>query len=251
MKRDFDENEPELMDLPQPVTPELEKDLANLESLNRHFGSHRLIRAFLDVWFEPGRFYRVLDVCTGAGDIPRLLVDYARQRGLTVEVEAVDANAATLEIAKRASSAYPEITWTKANALTYEPGRTFDLVICSLALHHFSEDDAVRMLRRCRQSAHRWVLVADLERHWSTSFAVWLVTALIYREPMTRYDGRLSAKRAFSYAEMHALAERAGWSGFGHQRFLFCRQAIWLSERDLGDIPAPVLPVPTELPSPA
>lgn len=251
MKRAFNEHEPELMDLPQPVTPELEKDLANLVSLNRYFGSHRLIRAFLDVWFQPGGFYRVLDVCTGAGDIPRLLVDYARAKDISIEVEAVDANPATLEIARKASSGYPEITWTKADALNFESQRTYDLVICSLALHHFSEDDAVKVLRRCRAASHHWVLVADLERHWTTLVGVWLVTALIYRDPMTRYDGRLSARRAFSFGELHALAERAGWSGFGQQRFLFCRQAIWLCERDLGGIVEPVIPVPTELPSPA
>ncbi|RYD61810.1 MAG: methyltransferase domain-containing protein, partial [Verrucomicrobiaceae bacterium] len=184
-------------------------------------------------------------------DIPRLLVAYARNRGISIEVEAVDANGATLEIAKQASTAYPEITWTKGDALSFAAGRTFDLVICSLALHHFSEDDAIRVLRNCRRCAHRWVLVPDLERHWTTTVGVWLVTALIYRDPMTRYDGRLSARRAFSYSELHSLAENAGWQGFGHQRFLFCRQAIWLCERDMGDIPAPVLPVPAELPSPA
>ncbi|MES2570237.1 MAG: hypothetical protein V4710_09315, partial [Verrucomicrobiota bacterium] len=57
----------------------------------------------------------------------------------------------------------------------------------------------------------------------------------------TRYDGRLSAQRAFSFAEMHALAETAGWRNYGHARFLFCRQALWLDEQTLGDIPEPVL----------
>ena len=92
MKRDFDEHTPELMDLAQPATAELEKDLDNLVSLNRHFGSHRLICRFLDLWFVPGGNYRVLDLATGAGDIPRLIVRWARARGVTVQVEAVDAS---------------------------------------------------------------------------------------------------------------------------------------------------------------
>ena len=47
---------------------------------------------------------------------------------------------------------------------------------------------------------------------------------------------------------MHALAEAAGWQDFGPARFLFCRQALWLDQRILGDIPladAAVLPCPT------
>lgn len=251
MKRDFDERQPELMDLPQPVTPELERDLVNLVSLNRLYGSHRLVRLFLSCWLKPGGTYRVLDVCTGAGDIPRLMVDFARRNGITLTVDAIDASTATLEIARKASEGYPEIEFREADALTFAPAVGYDLVCCSLALHHFSNEDAVKLLRRVREMSRHWVLVADLERNWRTTVGIWLLTALFYREPMTRYDGRLSARRAFSFQEMRDMAEEAGWSDFGHERFLFCRQAIWLSERDVGDIPAPVIPISTELPSPA
>jgi 2-polyprenyl-3-methyl-5-hydroxy-6-metoxy-1,4-benzoquinol methylase len=251
MKRDFDEREPELMDLPQPVTAELERDLANLVSLNRFYGGHRLIRTFLGCWLKSGETYRILDVCTGAGDGPRLMVDYARKHSITVRIDAIDAAEATIEIAKKASADYPEITYRCEDALIFDPGYSYDLVCCSLALHHFSNEDAVRLLRRARDLSQHWVLVADLERRWSTSLGIWLLTALIYRDPMTRYDGRLSARRAFSYLEMRDLAEKAGWAEFGHERFMFCRQAIWLSERDMGDIPSPVVPVPAHLPSPA
>jgi hypothetical protein len=50
----------------------------------------------------------------------------------------------------------------------------------------------------------------------------------MFREPMTKYDGRLSAARAFSFAEINQLARRAGWRNFGHKTFPFARQAIWL-----------------------
>jgi hypothetical protein len=54
------------------------------------------------------------------------------------------------------------------------------------------------------------------------------LTAFVFREPMTRYDARLSTKRAFSFSEMRKLAERAGWQNFGHKRFQVARQAVWL-----------------------
>ena len=37
-----------------------------------------------------------------------------------------------------------------------------------------------------------------------------MLTELIFREPMTRFDARLSAQRAFSFAEMRELAIPAG-----------------------------------------
>lgn len=249
MKRAFNPQEPELMDLSQPSSPELERDLANLASLNRWFGSHRLVTHFLELWFEKGESYRVLDLATGAGDIPRLIVDWARQRGIAVEVEAVDANPGTLDIARAASAGYPEITWVQGNVLAHESGRTHDLVCCSLALHHFDELDAIRLLLRARELSHRWVLVSDLERGPATSLGVWLLTEFIYRDPMTRYDGRLSARRAFSFAEMSAMAEAAGWTDFCHSRCLWCRQAIWMNSREVGGILVP-LPVVEPLPCP-
>lgn len=250
MKRAFAPLEPELMDRPQPVTPELEAYMRNLVSFNRYFGSYRLMRKFLAQWLAPGRTYRVLDLCTGVGDIPRLMVDWARANGVTLRIDAVDASDSTLELARRGAEAYPEIQHVRGNALSYETRETYDLVTCSLALHHFSDEDAVVLLRRCRNLSHRFVLVSDLERSVAAAWGVRLLTTFVYRLPMTQADANTSIQRAFSFAEFRALAESAGWGNFGHMRFLFCRQAIWLDERTAGDIPAEaavpeVLPCPT------
>lgn len=251
MQRVFDPNEPEQMDRPQPVSAELEADLLNLGSLNRWFGSHRLLRRFLAQWLSPGHSYRVLDLATGAGDLPRVMVDWARARGITLRIDAVDANRSTVEIARKHSAAYPEIAFQTGNVLSFESGETYDFVTCSLALHHFSEEEATRLLRRCRTLSHRYVLVSDLERSFATLVGVCAVTTLLYREPMTRHDGCLSAQRAFSFAEFRELAERAGWEDFGHARFLVCRQALWLDGRDLGEIPVVADAVGAPLPCPA
>jgi SAM-dependent methyltransferase len=156
------------------------------------------------------------------------MVDFARANNVTLQVVALDASPAILEIARRRSPGYHEINFVEGNALTYGGSGEFDFVHCSLALHHFSDDDAVRMLTRGRLLSARWTLFSDLERSVLTTLGVWLLTGLIYRNPMTRHDGRLSAKRAFSFGEMRALAESAGWVGFSHTRFAFCRQAVWV-----------------------
>jgi 2-polyprenyl-3-methyl-5-hydroxy-6-metoxy-1,4-benzoquinol methylase len=228
MKRQFDSGAPELMDRPQPITDELERDLANLRSLNRWFGSHRLVRRFLLRWLQPHS--RILDLATGSGDIPRLIVDLARARGLTVQVDAIDQQQSTIQIARRLSAAYPEINYHCIDLFEWNPPQPCDIVLFSLALHHFSEEDAVRVLRKCAELAGHFVLVADLCRARWLRTAVHLLTAVFYRERMTKTDARLSAARAFSFAEMHELAVRAGWRDFGHRRFVVGRQAIWMGE---------------------
>ena len=217
-----------MMDRDQPVSAELECDLKRIRQLNRWFGSYRLVLDFVRDWIKPADKLRIVDLATGSGDIPRLIVDYARKISATVEMDALDRQPATLEIARRLSADYPEISYREANVLEWNPIEAYDLTICTLALHHFSDEDAVRLLGRCRQLSKRFVLVSDLRRSFSLVAGVYLLTALIFREPMTRYDARLSARRAFSFSEMRDLAVRAGWQDFGHKKFCVGRQAVWL-----------------------
>jgi 2-polyprenyl-3-methyl-5-hydroxy-6-metoxy-1,4-benzoquinol methylase len=228
MKRRFDPAVLEMMDRPQPDSAELEPDLKRIRQLNRWFGSYRLIRHFVRRWIKPGDNVRIVDLATGSGDIPRLIVDYARKIGAKVEIDALDRQSATLEIARKLSAAYPEIFFHATNILDWSPAEAYDIVLCTLVLHHFSDEDAVRVLWRCRESSRDFVLVSDLRRGLLATAGVYLLTALIFREPMTRYDARLSAERAFSFSEMRNLAVRAGWQNFGHRKFQVARQAIWL-----------------------
>jgi len=228
MKRHFDPAELELMDRPQPVSAELERDLENLRELNRWFGSYALISLFLSRWIKPGARLRVVDLATGSGDIPRLVAEYGRKIGAELRIDVLDRQSATLEIAKKLSARYPEINFFEGNILEWEADEPYDLVLCTLALHHFSDEDAVRVLERCRKLSRKFVLVSDLRRGWVATLGVHLLTATIFREPMTKYDARLSAARAFSFSEMNQLARRAGWTNFGQKTFPFARQAIWL-----------------------
>src|SRR5437763_9818459 len=120
MKRRFDPATLELMDRPQPVSAELERDLRNLRRLNRWFGSYSLIESFLRRWINPGAQLRIIDLATGSGDIPRLIADYARQVDAHVRIDAVDQQSSTLEIARKLSVSYPNISFIRANILEHK-----------------------------------------------------------------------------------------------------------------------------------
>jgi 2-polyprenyl-3-methyl-5-hydroxy-6-metoxy-1,4-benzoquinol methylase len=231
MERQFNPVELELMDRPQPVSLELERDLENIRQLNRWFGSYALISMFLSRWIKPGSRLRIVDLATGSGDIPRLIAACGRKIGAELRIDALDRQSATLEMAQKLSVPYPEISFVEANILEWRPAEPYDVVFCTLALHHFSDDDAVRVLQRCRELSHKFVLVSDLRRSWMATISVHLLTATVFREPMTKHDARLSIARAFSFSEMNQLAQRAGWTNFGHKTFPFARQAIWLEAR--------------------
>ena len=207
---------------------------AQSAAANRFFGSYALLQSFLKRWIQPNDRLRVADLATGSGDIPRLIVDFARSVHAEVKVDAIDGQPATLEIATKLSRGYPEIAFHEGNILQWQGG-PYDIVFCSLVLHHFSEADAARVLQRCRELSRRLVLVSDLRRGWLASAGVYWLTALIFRNTITRYDGRLSAARAFSFGEMsewpagpagidsgtpdsNLRARPSGWRRASHQR---------------------------------
>ncbi|MBS0657957.1 MAG: methyltransferase domain-containing protein [Verrucomicrobia bacterium] len=229
-QREFDPSVREQMDEVGTLTPELARDLDALAGINRHFGGQAVWAHFAARWIRPGARLRLLDLATGGGDGPRFFVQYARKVQAEVRVVAVDFQGPTLAYAAARSADFPEIEWREGDILRFEPeaSESFDLALCSLALHHFSEKDAVQILERVGRLGTRGALVTDLERGYVCTVGAWLLTALLYRDPMTKHDARMSARRAFSAPELRALAQRAGWTQARHRSFAFARQAVWL-----------------------
>ena len=217
----------------QPLSPELSADLRSLQRLNRYFGSYALIEHFLRRWVRPGAQVSLLDFCTATGDIPRLIVDWAQARAVRIRIDAVDFQPSTLALAKIECAAYPEIRLICADVMRFVPEALYDYVICSLALHHFSDDGAVMLLGRMRRFARKGVLIADIERSDFSIIGIHLLTEFFFRRPMIKHDGRLSMRRAFSTAEFNSLAVQAGWKGFCYRRFPVARHAIWLENLHL------------------
>ncbi len=186
MKRSFDPAVLEMMDRPQPVSAELERDLERIRQLNRWFGSYRLILGFIRRWIRPDTHARIVDLATGSGDIPRLIADCARDVGAQVEIDALDRQPATLEIANNLSSDYPEIFYREANILEWNSGEAYDIVLCTLAPSRrlsfdradFSRtDDAPRRPTLCRSRIFvfrnaRSRPVCRLETLWSQEISI-------------------------------------------------------------------------------
>src|SRR5271156_4825308 len=142
--RRFNLNCPELMDRPGISHTLLREELQILETVNRRWGAQELVLECVQRFLDSPRTtsLTILDLGTGAADIPRAIVAWARQRKLPVTITAVDGNSGVLEIAREACRDWPEIRLEQHDlrALPYAAD-SFDLVLCSLALHHFDSAD--------------------------------------------------------------------------------------------------------------
>jgi SAM-dependent methyltransferase len=162
----------------------------------------------------PDRLITVLDVGTGAGDIPRELVRWARSQGRRIRIFALDRDAATLQIAATLVRDYPEISFLRGDALEL-PIRAgaVDLTISAMTLHHLEPDAGVRYLAEMDRAAQVGFVVNDLVRSRVAHCVVWLITRFITRSAISRHDGPLSVKRSYTPAEVSGLCEQAGLKG--------------------------------------
>lgn len=227
MQREFSEDVPEIMDLPSLDQSELREDLENLELLNRHFGGTKMVLDLLGRVAKDIDSFTLVDFCTGYGDHPRNMAKWAREHGKRATIIAVDFQRQTLDLAKAATPAQDNIFFVQAD-VRHSPfkNQSVDMVFCSLALHHFSDNDATEILREGRRMARRNVACIDLMRGRIAYAAVWLLTQFILRSPMTRHDARLSVRRSFTGNELKNLALLADWRSFWHDNLPWFRQVI-------------------------
>jgi 2-polyprenyl-3-methyl-5-hydroxy-6-metoxy-1,4-benzoquinol methylase len=167
---------------------------------------------------------RVLDVASGGGDVPVRLWQRARRAGLNVQVEGCDRSPVAVDYAtRRAERRGAAVRFFTADALADDLPGGYDVVMCSLFLHHLAEDDAVLLLRRMGAAARRLVLVNDLVRSRAGWLLAWVGTRLLSLSPVVHTDGPRSVEGAFTADEVRDLAGRAGLTGSAVARRWPCR----------------------------
>jgi SAM-dependent methyltransferase len=207
--------EAEIMDRPDLELGRHRHALAGLARINWICRSaHILWPALRELLVRSGRPIRVLDVATGAGDVPIELWHKARSAGFQLHIDGCDRSEAALEFARmRAVESRAELGLFQADALSDALPEGYDAVICSTFLHHLEEAAAVNFLGRMAAAAGRLVLVNDLRR----SPAGWLLaragTLLVTRSDVVQFDGPASVRAAFTVEEARRLAEKAGLGG--------------------------------------
>lgn len=221
----------ELMDEPDVETSELARSLADLREVNRWLGGRRVVFHHLLPMLRrtaASAPLRVLDVATGSGDIPLALAEWGREQGVPLEITATDAHPATLDLARAHLAGQPEVRVEIADALALPYGDgAFHFALCSTALHHFEPMQAVRALRELNRVASAGVVVNDLRRSVPALAGAYLLARTVWRRSrLTRHDGPLSVRRAYTPEELAMLAHAAGMTTARVRAHLPCRVAL-------------------------
>jgi 2-polyprenyl-3-methyl-5-hydroxy-6-metoxy-1,4-benzoquinol methylase len=160
------------------------------------------------------RSVRVLDIATGGGDVPVRTWRRARRKGLSLEVAGCDFSPVAVEHARAtATRKQADVTFFPLDLLADPIPAGYDVITCSLFLHHLTEEQAVTILAKMREAAGTLALVNDLARSRLGWWAAYLGTRALTRSPIVHFDGVVSVEGAFTPEEALAVAHKAGWDG--------------------------------------
>ncbi len=226
-RRAFDPEYPELMDRSWNDPTLLEEDLMNLRRINKYFGGIAAMRRSilpLLAKVKDRDDFSILDIGAGAADLPIEMVKMTRREGWQVHITTIDKNPQILAIAKREAAHFPEVSVMPGDALDLGyADKSFDVVICSLVIHHFSDNDAIKVLREMNRISRIGFVVNDLTRGRFAAWLVWLYAHITSGNPLTRNDSPASILRAFTPSELSSMAHEAGIRNFAIETRPFFR----------------------------
>lgn len=147
----------------------------------------------------------LLDVGTGAGDIPECARGAADRAGVRLDTMGLEV-APALAAASRPRSG--DAIAGSALALPFAD-HSVDIVTCSQVLHHFEAAEGARLLAEMNRVARVRVIVSDLRRTWVAAGGFWIASIALGFHPVTRHDGVVSVLRGFRAAELAAAIRTA------------------------------------------
>jgi SAM-dependent methyltransferase len=206
-------NQPELMDDLSLSGDELRRNLEELETINTWLGGYKVVLDALEKLLAgyEGPPLRLADIGCGGGDTLRHIARWARRRKLPLQLTGIDANNFMVQYARQRCGGFPEIALEQQDVFSESfQLQHYDIVVCSLFCHHFSDAQLVRLFRQLHGQAGIAVIINDLHRHWLAYHSIRWLTRLFSDSYLVKNDAPLSVWRAFRKEELQRLVQQAG-----------------------------------------
>ena len=221
------------MDDPQLPRDEHLQALTGLSRLNRVSGvaslMYRQLRLFANAVGD--RPLNVLDIASGSGDVPLAWVRWSQRAGRPIQLTMLDiSSTAANEQQRRAKQLGVDALSVQQDCLmTGLPGG-FDVVTCSLFMHHLDDHHVFTLLQAMQMASHHGIVVCDLERSRLNLTLVATAARLLSRSPIVHHDASASVRGAYTAREFESLAETALARPVRVRRLFPCRFIATVAE---------------------
>ena len=145
----------------------------------------------------------IVDVGCGNGDMLRTLSKYGLKHQLNFKLIGIDANAFTINHARKLSINYPNISYRCEDIFRTDfTELKCDIVLCTLTLHHFKDDEIMVLMTVFYANCSIGVVINDLHRS-AISYRLFQALCFVFRlNSMSREDGLVSILRGFKKNEL-------------------------------------------------
>ncbi len=212
-KRSYQE---EIMDDLSDGSESLYRALQELDIINKWLGGnavtlHSVKKMLLA---NTDKVWHIADLGCGSGEMLVKIAHYAREHHFHVKLYGFDANENIIRYARQHCAEYPEIEFHADNILDDSfKSRQFDLILCTLFLHHFTDDQLATLLPAFRKQSPK-VLINDLHRHWFAYYSIKWITKFFSKSPMVQNDACLSVWRSFKKSDWRQILKTAGITNY-------------------------------------
>ncbi|WP_281540291.1 methyltransferase domain-containing protein [Maribacter aestuarii] len=201
----------EIMDNFQDSRADLPYIFKDINRVNHILGGNDItVNAVFKLIGEVSReSYTILDMGCGDGYMLKTLAVEARKRNIPISFIGVDLNGDALTLARQETADFPEISYTKKDIL----GADFsdfncDIVITTLTMHHFENEEILSFLKRFIQLATIGVVINDLERSVLAYYLFQVFGLIFIKTKVAKIDGSISIRKGFKREELELLAKK-------------------------------------------
>lgn len=151
----------------------------------------------------------IADIGCGNGDMLRMLANYGLKNNLNFKLIGIDANAFTINYAKTLSNEYSNMEYLCLDIFSEDfSALQYDIVLCTLTLHHFTNEQLLNIITIFNNNASMGVVVNDLQRSKLAYKLFKIICMLFSLSKMSREDGLISILRGFKKKELEEFSKK-------------------------------------------
>jgi len=209
---------PEIMDDFTLEGEVLREALDKIAKINQFLGGNSLTLngvKELILTVPKSRLITIVDVGCGNGDLLRVLSNYGKENNYSFSLIGIDANAFTVNHAKKLSESYSNINFQCEDIFEFDFSQLkCDIILCTLTLHHFKNEEIESLLTTFYVNSNLGIVINDLHRS-SLAYRLFQIICFLFQlNSMSREDGLTSILRGFKKEELELFSKKLGFKKY-------------------------------------